>query len=60
MSDEGLRDRRRHYLFLAANSPLKHEKRIAELVAEAGKRGKAGMVDEAMEWVKSHEPWIQE
>ena len=33
ISDEELRDRLRHYLFLAANSPLKHEKRIAQLVA---------------------------
>ena len=41
MSDEELRDRLRHYLFLAANSPLKHEKRIAQLVAEAEKRWKA-------------------
>jgi hypothetical protein len=50
MSDEELRDRLRHYLFLAANRPLKHAKRIAPLVAEADKRGKAEMVDEAMEW----------
>jgi hypothetical protein len=56
MSDEELRDRLRHYLFLAANSPLKHAKRIGELVAEAAKRGKAEMVDEAKEWVRSHEP----
>jgi hypothetical protein len=60
MSDEELWDRLRHYLFLAANSPLKHEKRIAQLVAEADKRGKAEMVDEAMEWVKNHEPSKQE
>ena len=60
MSDEELRDRLRHYLFLAANSPLKHAKRIAQLVAEADKRGKAEMVDEAREWVKSHEPSKQE
>ena len=69
MSDEGLRgcrkpvqakDRLRHYLFLAANSPLKHAKRIGQLVAEADKRGKAEMVDEAMEWVKSHGPSKQE
>jgi hypothetical protein len=32
MSDEELRDRLRHYLFLAANSPVKHAKRIAQLV----------------------------
>ena len=56
MSDEELRDRLRHYLFLASNGPLQHAKRIAQLVAEAGKRGKAEMVDEAMQWVKSHEP----
>jgi hypothetical protein len=56
MSDEELRDRLRHYLFLAANSPLKHEKRIAQLVAEAEKRWKAEMVDEATQWVKNHEP----
>ena len=31
MSDEELRDRLRHYLFLAANGPLKHTKRIAQL-----------------------------
>ena len=40
MSDEELRDRLRHYLFLAATSPLQHPKRIAQLVAEAEKRGK--------------------
>ena len=56
MSDEELRDRLRHYLFLAANSPLKHEKRIAQLVAKANKHGKAEMLNEAMGWVKSHEP----
>jgi hypothetical protein len=60
MSDEELRDRLRHYLFLAANGPLKHTKRIAQLVAEADKRGKAEMVDEAMRWVMSHEPSKQE
>jgi hypothetical protein len=60
MSDEELRDRLRHYLLLAANSPLTHAKRIAQLVAEADKRGKAEMVNEAMEWVKSHEPSKQE
>ena len=43
-------------LFLAANGRNQHAKRIAELVAEADKRGKAEMVDEAMQWVKSHEP----
>jgi hypothetical protein len=53
-------NRLRHYLFLAANSPLRHEKRIAELVAEAGNRGKAERVDEAMQWVKSHEPAKEE
>jgi hypothetical protein len=56
MSDEELRDRLRHYLFLAATSPLKHAKRIAQLVAEADQRGNAEMVDEAMQWVESHEP----
>ena len=40
--------------------PLKHAKRIAQLVAEADKRGKAEMVDEAMQWVMSHEPPKQE
>jgi hypothetical protein len=60
MSDQELRDRLRHYLFLAANGPNQHAKRIAQLVAEAAKRGKAEMVDEAMQWVKSHEPAKQE
>ena len=60
MSDEELRDRLRHYLFLGANGPLQHEKRIAQLSAEADKCGKAEMVDKAMEWVKSHEPSKQE
>jgi hypothetical protein len=60
MSDDELRDRLRHYLFLAANSPLKHANRIAQLVAEADKRGKVKMVDEAKRWVKSHEPSKQE
>ena len=48
MTDEELRDRLRHYLFLAANGPLQHAKRIAQLVAEADKRRKVEMVDEAM------------
>jgi hypothetical protein len=60
MSDEELRDRLRHYLFLAANSPLKHAKPIAKLLDKADKRGKAEMADEAMEWVKSHGPSKQE
>jgi hypothetical protein len=34
--------------------------RIAQLVAETDKRGKAEMVDEARERVKSHEPAKQE
>ena len=41
---------------LAAHGPNQHAKRIAQLVAEADKRGKAEMVDEALQWVKSHEP----
>jgi hypothetical protein len=48
MSDEELRDRLRHYLFLAANSPLKHAKRIAQLTAEADKRGKREILYEVM------------
>jgi hypothetical protein len=60
MSDDELRNRLRHYLFLAANSPPKHAKRIAQLVAEADKRGKAEIVDEARQWVRSHEPAKQE
>ena len=60
MSDEELRDRLRHYLFLAANGPIQHAKRIAQLVAEADRRGKAEMMDEATQWVKSHEPAKQE
>jgi hypothetical protein len=60
MSDEELRDRLRHYLFLAASGPLQHAKRIAQPVAGADKRGKAEMVDEAMQWVTSHEPSMQE
>jgi hypothetical protein len=46
----------RHYSFFAANGPNQHAKRIAQLVAEAEKRRKAEMVDQAMQWVKSHEP----
>jgi hypothetical protein len=38
MTDEELRDRLRHYLFLAANGPNQHAKRITQLVAEADKR----------------------
>ena len=60
MTDEELPDRLRHYLFLASNSPLQHAKRIAQLVAEADTRGKAEMVHEAMQWVKSHGPSRQE
>ena len=60
MSDEELRERLRHYLFLAANGPLQHAKRIAQLEAESDKRGKTEMVDEAMQWAKSHEPAKQE
>lgn len=60
MSDDELRDRLRDYLFPAANSPLQHAKRVAQLVSEADKRGKAETVDEAMHWVKSHKPSKQE
>jgi hypothetical protein len=45
--------------FLASNGPNRHAKRTAQLVAEADKRTKAEMVDEAMEWIKSHEPLKQ-
>jgi hypothetical protein len=54
-----LRDRFRHYLFLAANGP-EHANAFAPLVAEADKRGKAEMVDEAMKLVMSHELSKQE
>ena len=60
MTGVELRDRLWHYLFLAANSPLKHANRIAQLVAEADKGGKAEIVEEAMQWAKSHEPSKQE
>lgn len=60
MSDEELRERLRHYRFLVANGPNRHAGRIVQLVAEADRRGKAQMVDEAMQWVKSHEPSKQE
>ena len=40
MSDEELLDRLRHYLFLAANSPLKHAKRVAQLVAKLTRAGR--------------------
>jgi hypothetical protein len=60
MTDEELRDRLCHYLFLAANGPNQHAKRIAQLVAEADKRRKVEMVDEATQWVKSHEPAKQQ
>ena len=33
---------------------------FAQLVAEADKRGKAEMMDEALQWAKSHEPAKQE
>ena len=39
MGDEELRDRLRHYLFLAANSPLQHAKRIAHRQAWEGGNG---------------------
>jgi hypothetical protein len=32
----------------------------AQLVAEGDNRGKAEMVDEAVQWVKSHQPLKQE
>jgi class 3 adenylate cyclase len=60
MSDEDLRDQLRHYLFLAADGPNRHAGRIVQLVPEADRCGKAQMVDEAMQWVKSHEPSKQE
>ena len=56
MGDEDLRDQLRHYLFLAANRSNRHAGRIVQPVPEAGRCGKAQMVDEAMQWVKSYEP----
>jgi hypothetical protein len=55
MSDEELRDRLHHYLFLAANGTNQHAKRIAQLVAEADRCGRTEMVAEAREWVRSQE-----
>jgi hypothetical protein len=55
---EGMWQLRNHWPL--PNSPLQHAKRIAQLVAEADKRGKAELVDEARQWVKSHEPSKQE
>jgi thioesterase domain-containing protein len=53
MTGEELRDRLRHYLFFAASGPNRHAGRIAQLLAEAAKPGKAEMVDEAMQWVRA-------
>jgi DNA (cytosine-5)-methyltransferase 1 len=41
-------------LWLLTNGPNPHVRRIAQLVPEAERRGKAEMVDEPREWVKSH------
>jgi hypothetical protein len=61
LSDGELRDRLQYYVFLALNSgplgPHKYAKLLAQLAAEADKRGKRETVYEVMPWAKSHEPF---
>jgi hypothetical protein len=55
MSGEELRYRLKHYLWLAAHGPDSHAGSIAHLVVETERHGRAEMVDEAREWVRSHD-----
>jgi hypothetical protein len=56
ISDEELRNRRRHYLLLGANGANQRARCIAQLLAEADRRRKVEMVHGAKQWVRSPEP----
>ena len=60
LSGGELRDRLQYIVFLALNSgplgPQRYSKVLAQLAAEADRRGKREMVYEAMPWVKRYAP----
>ena len=51
LSDEGLEKRLRYYLWLSRAVPETHERRVAQLVAEARRRGKPEIAEHARQWV---------
>jgi hypothetical protein len=53
LSDEALERRLRYYLWLSRIVPNSHERRIAQLITEAERRGKREILERAREWVAS-------
>ena len=52
LSDDGLEKRLRYYLWLAQAVPDTHDRRVAQLVAEAERRGKPEIAEHAKTWVR--------
>ena len=58
LSDRSLEKRLRHYYWLSMKAPKLHQERFAQLVAEADRRGKPELVDQAKGWVARYgNPW---
>ncbi|HEY1240553.1 MAG TPA: hypothetical protein VGF16_08340 [Bryobacteraceae bacterium] len=53
LSDDALEKRLRYYLWLAISVPNTHERRVAQLIEEAERRGNHEMVARAKTWVAS-------
>ena len=54
LSDESLEHRLRHYYWLSLGAPNLYKSRFALLVAEAMRRGKLDIINNAKEWVAKH------
>ena len=54
LTDEGLEKRLRYYLWLSRIVST-YERRVAQLIAEAERRGHAEMIENAKQWVAHHE-----
>lgn len=52
LSDDGLEKRLRYYLWLSLAVPGTHERRVAQLEAEAQRRGKPEIAEHARKWVE--------
>ncbi len=54
LSDESLEQRLRHYYWLSMSAPTLYQSRFALLSAEAMRRGKEEIIENAKNWVARH------
>lgn len=52
LSDDGLEKRLRYYLWLARAVPATYDRRVAQLIEEAQRRGKPEIAEHAKTWVE--------